>query len=67
MILSHYVTETNALISIEDYSCLSDDHKERCTPVYVEEFDKPMKTPEWWNDLYTDASGNCFSDADQGL
>jgi hypothetical protein len=24
-------------------------------------------TPEWWNDLYTDGSGNCFSDADPGL
>ena len=27
----------------------------------------PMPTPEWWNDLYTDAAGNCFSDADPGL
>jgi hypothetical protein len=24
-------------------------------------------TPDWWNDLYTDAAGNCFSDADSGL
>ena len=25
------------------------------------------QTPDWWNDLYTDAAGNCFSDADPGL
>ena len=24
-------------------------------------------TPDWWYDLYTDANGNCFSDADPGL
>jgi hypothetical protein len=26
-----------------------------------------VKTPEWWNDLYTDATGQCFTDADPGL
>ena len=25
------------------------------------------KTPDWWGDLYTDATGQCFSDADNGL
>jgi hypothetical protein len=25
------------------------------------------KTHEWWNDLYTDANGQCYSDADPGL
>jgi hypothetical protein len=34
--------------------------------------DKPepirhIKTPDWWNDLYTDGTGNSFSDADPGL
>lgn len=24
-------------------------------------------TPDWWNDLYTDVTGQCFSDADPGL
>lgn len=24
-------------------------------------------TPDWWNDLYTDACGQCFSNADPGL
>lgn len=24
-------------------------------------------TAEWWNDLYTDSRGMCFSDADPGL
>lgn len=23
--------------------------------------------PQWWTDLYTDANGNCYSDADPGL
>jgi hypothetical protein len=27
----------------------------------------PVKPPEWWSDLYTDAGGNCWSDADSGL
>jgi hypothetical protein len=27
---------------------------------------QPM-TPDWWNDLYTDGCGNCYSDADSGL
>jgi hypothetical protein len=27
----------------------------------------PVKPPEWWSDLYTDASGACYSDADSGL
>ena len=31
------------------------------------EYVKPIKTPDWWNDLYTDACGNCYSDADSGL
>jgi len=26
-----------------------------------------IKTPEWWNDLYTDCTGQCYSDADNGL
>lgn len=25
------------------------------------------KTPDWWDDLYTDGTGNTFSDADPGL
>jgi hypothetical protein len=31
------------------------------------EIEIPVQTPDWWNDLYTDASGQCFSDADPGL
>ncbi len=31
-----------------------------------EETQGPM-TPDWWNDLYTDAFGNNYSDADPGL
>lgn len=30
-------------------------------------YPKPVNTPDWWNDLYTDGAGNCFSDADGGL
>ena len=30
-------------------------------------YEKPIKPPEWWCDLYVDAAGNCFSDADPGL
>ena len=26
-----------------------------------------INTPNYWDDLYTDASGNCYSDADSGL
>lgn len=31
------------------------------------EYTMPIKTPDWWNDLYVDVNGNCFSDADNGL
>ena len=27
----------------------------------------PLKTQDWWNDLYTDVGGTCFSDADSEL
>lgn len=43
-----------------------------CDPIEETENDndqeeqQPM-TPDWWNDLYTDGTGSCFSDADPGL
>lgn len=34
----------------------------------IKAFEQNMNTtPDWWNDLYTDGAGNCFSDADGGL
>lgn len=37
-----------------------------CGHCYYDE-QTPIEMPEWYEDLYTDASGNCFSDADSGL
>lgn len=52
----------------------ADGYRERTTPELIEYIRKfrpkaaiAPRPPEWWKDLYTDASGNCFSDADSGL
>jgi len=41
---------------------------------FIEEFERENDEPnyfetcpEWWLDLYTDATGQCFSDADPSL
>lgn len=31
---SYFVTETGATISVNDFSCLSDDQKQKCNPIY---------------------------------
>ena len=43
--------------------------KKEIEKLNIEKPPKPPKrsinqTPDWWNDLYTDGAGNCFSDAD---
>ena len=40
-----------------------------CNSENIMEIDEPDEDykPEWWCDLYVDAAGNCFSDADPGL
>jgi hypothetical protein len=34
---------------------------------FENEDERDEHTPDWWNNLYTDANGQCFSDADPGL
>jgi len=46
--------------------------KKEIEKLTIKEAPKPSRrsinqTPDWWNDLYTDGFGNCFSDADPGL
>lgn len=58
-------------INTREYKNLSDDGSEW---IFAKDcYNKIPKnipicaTPDWWNDLYTDGAGNCFSDADPGL
>lgn len=32
--VSYFITETGATLSANDYSCLSDDQKQKCKPIY---------------------------------
>lgn len=40
---------------------------EETAPTQPKPAPRPIKPPQWWQDLYTDGAGHCFTDADEGL